>query len=157
MKAFCKKYLGEKRKKWLFAFIVLAVAFIWVHSLLPGDESAAESGWFTEHIINPILGIFGLSAPEGFVRTLAHVTEYTVFSMLMTGFFDGKIKSVPVCFFVAFIDETLQIFSGRGPMIADVWIDMIGVTLGFLLINIIKALKRRRASRPKRKKTGGSK
>jgi VanZ family protein len=33
---------------------------------------------------------------------------------------------------VAFIDETIQIFSGRGPAILDVWIDTLGfITLSF--------------------------
>ena len=38
--------------------------------------------------------------------------------------------------FIAFLDETVQIFSGRGPEISDVWIDIFGfltlfaITLG---------------------------
>ena len=34
---------------------------------------------------------------------------------------------------VAFLDETIQIFSGRGPEIRDVWID----TFGFISISLM--------------------
>ena len=157
MKEFFKSFLGEKRKKWLFALIMTAAALIWINSMLPVSESSAESGWFTEHIIDPILGIFGLSAKNGFVRKLAHVTEYAVLSLLMAGIFDGKLRSVRVCFFIAFIDETIQIFSKRGPKIQDVWIDMIGVAAGYLLIKLIEFLKRKRAKNALSDNTGGPK
>ena len=32
--------------------------------------------------------------------------------------------------FAAFLDETLQLFSGRGSMVADVWLDFAGVVCG---------------------------
>ena len=36
-------------------------------------------------------------------------------------------------FLVAFTDETIQILSGRGPQIQDVWIDSIGIAVGVIL------------------------
>lgn len=38
---------------------------------------------------------------------------------------------------VAFIDESIQLLSGRRAMIQDVWIDLTGVAAGFLLCRMI--------------------
>ncbi len=119
--------------------------FIWGQSLLSQDISAQESGWFTVHILNPILGLFGMTADRVIVRKLAHVAEYAVYAFLVTLFFEGKAKRVFLTgFLTAFSDETIQIFSKRGPMIADVWIDLIGVTIGFAAAWGAKALFRLR-------------
>lgn len=40
-------------------------------------------------------------------------------------------------FIAAFIDESIQLLSGRGAMIQDVWIDLTGVAAGFLLCRLI--------------------
>lgn len=40
------------------------------------------------------------------------------------------LTSVRFAFYIAFIDETIQIFSGRGPQIADVWLDVFGAFCG---------------------------
>jgi VanZ family protein len=37
----------------------------------------------------------------------------------------------------AFIDETLQIFSGRGPMVQDIWLDLAGSLFGAGIIRLI--------------------
>ena len=47
-------------QKLLLAAIIIAIAFIWGHSLVPMDMSALKSGWITEHIIAPILALFGV-------------------------------------------------------------------------------------------------
>lgn len=44
---------------------------------------------------------------------------------------------------IAFLDETIQIFSGRGPMIQDVWLDLSGAVCGALLILLICFLRRK--------------
>ena len=36
----------------------------------------------------------------------------------------------------AFLDETLQLFSGRGSMVADVWLDFAGVVFGVAVITL---------------------
>ena len=120
-----------KRKALLVALLAV-LAFIWIHSLIPGNISSEESNWVT-NALNPILEkILGITLSEGFVRKLAHVFEYTVYAVLLTIFWRGQFKTVALCgFFTAFIDETLQIFSGRGPMILDVWIDCLGIGIGF--------------------------
>lgn len=45
----------------------------------------------------------------------------------------GMARAVCACLlglFAAFLDETLQLFSGRGSMVADVWLDFAGVVCG---------------------------
>ena len=135
------------KRKIMFSAICLVLAFIWIHSMIPGDYSAAESGWFTEHIVQPILSLFGIGQVSGlFVRKLAHVTEFFILSTLVTIFMDGRLPiSFYACFTVAFLDESIQILSGRGAMIQDVWVDLIGVCIGLavgrLVLFVCKPLK----------------
>lgn len=42
------------------------------------------------------------------------------------------------CILTAFIDETIQIFSGRGASIKDVWIDTFGALAGILIVLLFK-------------------
>ena len=44
---------------------------------------------------------------------------------------------------VAFLDETIQIFSGRGPMIQDVWLDLAGALCAILLVLLIYVLRQK--------------
>ncbi len=121
----------------LIALTVAALLFIWGQSLLPRELSAEESGWFTTHIINPLLGLFGLSVKGALVRKLAHVTEYTILSILLTLLFRGSLRHVlTVGFSAAFLDESIQILSKRGAMIQDVWIDLIGILIGYGLATL---------------------
>ncbi len=47
-------------------------------------------------------------------------------------------------FFAGFLDETIQVFTGRGPQITDVWLDFAGLTCGALLAALIGLLVRER-------------
>ena len=137
---FTKRYV-------LIALTVAMLLFIWGQSLLPRELSAEESGWFTTHIINPLLGLFGLSVKGTLVRKLAHVTEYTILSILLTLLFRGSIRHVlPVGFSVAFLDESIQILSKRGAMIQDVWIDLLGVLIGYILTAVPMLLQKNHIS-----------
>ena len=121
------------KRKLIWVFLAAAVIAVWIHSVLPGAVSGQESGWFTEHIVNPVWRfLFGKPISEAIVRKLAHVLEYAVVGMLLGAAF----RRNPVCtfglgMFIAVIDETIQIFSGRGPMISDLWIDLGGVAIGY--------------------------
>lgn len=64
-------------QKLLLAAIIIAITFIWGHSLVPMDMSAQESGWITEHIIAPVLALFGVDeVSTHLVRKIAHVSEF---------------------------------------------------------------------------------
>ena len=119
----------------LLSLMVLTVGFIFTQSLLSretsGQESAAVSGWLSN--IFPTSTALGAFIFEN-IRKIAHFiefgilgTELTLYALIYS---KEKAKGVlfvsPISFVVAFLDETLQIFSGRGPSIADVWLDYFG-------------------------------
>ena len=127
----------------LFVLIVGTLAFIWGHSLMPRTTSAAESGWFVK-TFSDLWKRFSLSADmaDHLVRKAAHLTEY--FCLGFELFLYHSLKWMPrekrhrppltlaavQGIFVALIDETLQIFSIRGSMVSDVWLDFVGICFG---------------------------
>ena len=113
----------------------LMLAFIFGQSLLPPRVSAEESGWLTEKILDPLMQQFGFSPiTHHAVRKIAHVAEFAILSVLLVFCFRGQIiKAVGAGFTAAFLDESIQLLSGRDAMIADVWIDLIGIAAGLLL------------------------
>ena len=127
----------------LYVAMAATVIFIFVNSMLPPEISSEQSaavGGFISSIIpaDTALGSFLLDN----LRKIAHFTEYGLLGIeiaLYVTLFGGKSRvkkallSLPVPLFVGFTDETIQIFSGRGPEISDVWID-IG---GFIFFSLI--------------------
>lgn len=127
------------KRKILGILIILMLAFIWGHSLVPMDESAAESEWFRNTIVNPVLRFLGLGEMSSHaVRKAAHMTEFAVLAFLLFLFWEKRYMISLLCgFAVAAIDETIQVFSGRGASFADVLIDTAGVLLALLLCLIV--------------------
>lgn len=121
----------------------LMLVFIFGQSLLPQSVSAEESGWLTENVLNPVLDLLGIGPlTHHMVRKIAHITEFAILSMLLTLCFRGQIvKSAGVGFAAAFLDESIQLLSGRGASITDVWIDLIGVAIGSVLGLLIVQLR----------------
>lgn len=141
----------------LSVMIFLTLSFIFTQSLLPSEVSSSESNGVKGFLAT----IFPPDTPLGafisqYVRKIAHFVEFgllgaelTLYALL---FCKNKKISLPsaltLSFFAAFVDETLQIFSGRGPMISDVWIDFCGslcfsvaASLVYLLVKRIKLRK----------------
>ena len=99
------------------------VAFIWSRSVV-GLEESAEQGEAVESWVRVVLDFFKIDYTSfsltTVVRKSAHFIEYGVLGTLvgMYGFcyrkFDFYIAllSVRLCFYIALIDETIQIFSG---------------------------------------------
>ena len=165
-------------KKRTFAILLLAaVVFIWGHSLIPIADSSDESmsimrimQWVLDHLHIP------LTLTEHFVRKLAHFTEHAAAGAVLwlyfvpAGAFSGVLKSggteafhgiisiikkpLLIGFFIGFADETIQMFSGRGAAIADVWIDFAGVCAGSLLIHLLRILVNRVSLRRKQRAKG---
>ena len=124
----------------LTSIIALTVTSFFVHSLMPREVSSAESAGVASMLSN----IFSPDTPLGAfiinnVRKIAHFCEYGVLGLelalytvlLVKSKKRGAIYSFTFAHSVAFIDESLQIISGRGPMIADVWLDMLGFAVVF--------------------------
>lgn len=145
------------KKTWIVVLGVLLLLFIWSQSVAPVAQSAKESRWLTENIINPILHRVGLDVVEDrVVRKMAHVTEFFLLSVVVAQLWGGNVlRTVYTGFTVAFLDESIQLLSKRGALIADVWIDMIGVTLGTLvgclLWGLVQWRKRRKNERRSRR------
>ncbi len=126
----------EKRRHILPALIALLILlFIWGQSALPVKDSAAESGWLRETIVNPLLRLVGLGpVSDHLVRKAAHIGEFFLLSLFAAVFLGRKAPlALPLCFAAAFLDESIQLLSDRGAQVKDVWIDLIGVALGTAL------------------------
>ena len=137
----------------LTVLIILTLALIWGHSLLGREASSEESGFVME-LLEPVLEmVVGEgNVTEFLVRKLAHFTEFFVLGLELLTFFAYRKPLFPQAFllalthgfFAAFLDETIQIFSGRGPMIQDVWLDVSGFAVGaFLMLGIMVWTKHR--------------
>jgi len=119
--------------------------FIWAQSIVPQSLSRNESLWLTTHVINPILHLLGLTSVEDeAVRKAAHITEFVLLSVFMMQWWKGRLGPVfSGGLIVAFLDESIQLFSGRGAQIQDIWIDLIGVVVGMAVGGLIWAVRNR--------------
>ena len=131
----------------LLLLIAATVAFTWGNSLESRTESAQKSQKVLEVVsvvLEPILGEGKVTIP--LVRKLAHVTEFGVLGigLALLLVVRRQVKGHTVVFillaslFVAVVDETLQIFSRRGPLVSDIWIDMAGATVGIILVLCVR-------------------
>lgn len=98
--------------------------------MIPESKSAHESLWVSENIINPIFSWFGLTADKNIVRKIAHAVEFFILALIISLWWKKPIKSFYAGFTLAFLDESVQLITGRGALISDVWIDLIGVIIG---------------------------
>ena len=141
----------------LTVLIILTLALIWGHSLLGREASSEESGFVME-LLEPVLEmVVGEgNVTEFLVRKLAHFTEFFVLGLEVLTFFAYRkslfsqafLLALTHGFFAAFLDETIQIFSGRGPMIQDVWLDVSGFAVGASLMLGIMVWTKHRKNNP---------
>ena len=139
------------KKRIVIIFLIVLLLFIWGNSCLPQNASSRESGWVMA-LLRPIFeAVLGKDVvTEHFVRKLAHFTEYAALgcvSVLWLTLLPIKMVwcgaySAMGCLMVALLDETIQIFSGRGPMIQDVWLDFGGAVCGGGIVFLICYLAR---------------
>ncbi len=120
------------KKRWIFLALA-CVGFILIHSMIPESKSAHESLWFTSHVLNPLLSRFGIVADKDVIRKIAHTVEFFVLALILSLWWRKHVRSFYACFTLAFLDESLQVVTGRGALITDIWIDLIGVGIGTLV------------------------
>ena len=149
-----------KRKRLSVGSVILLIAalavlcFIWGNSMVPGAQSDAISIGFRNFLAAKLHGIDWIHVPRNAVmRKLAHVTEFTVFGVVLTALLKGIMKLscgwVPFAgMSAALADETIQLFTGsRTSSVKDVWIDMSGFCTGVIVVMLImliwRAVKRR--------------
>ncbi len=139
--------MKQKNKKaiTILSIIVLAtLAFIWIHSCMDREDSSMESG-FVYDLLCPFFELFmgKGNVTEHFIRKLAHFTEFFGLGLELMLFMRLEfLKVKPVLpvnawvfgTFCALIDETIQLFSGRGPAVQDVWLDSAGCLTGVLIM-----------------------
>ncbi|MBO5316012.1 MAG: VanZ family protein [Clostridia bacterium] len=131
----------------------VTILSFFIQSALPPAISSAES--------DTVSGFLGILIPEdtvigGFIhsniRKIGHFCEYGLLGIqlaLLTALSLTERKERLAFIFhifaliVALIDETVQIFSGRGPSVSDVWLDFLGFTVLFAFTYGIIFLKRR--------------
>ena len=107
--------------------------------------SDGESQWVTD-LLREIFHSDSIS--HAFVRKLAHFTEFFILGTELSGLLwlerRRSVQSYLNIWFAgelcALLDETVQIFSGRGPSVADVGLDTAGATCGIFLLLGIRVL-----------------
>ncbi len=139
----------------LIVLLVLTLSFIWGNSFL-GKEASSKESSMVMMILEPVLSVFvgKGNVTEHLVRKLAHFSEFFLlgaeYAALLVGIkrkrTDGFLLTLFFGLFTALVDETIQIFTGRGPQIQDVWLDFSGVVAGAVtvlaVLMIISARKR---------------
>lgn len=96
--------------------------------------------------LNPILKQLGLTAiDKDVVRKIAHVVEFFLLSILTSIFWKRKpIRNLYTGLIVALLDETIQVFTGQGALVTDIWIDMIGVGIGTVISCLVLSKEKRK-------------
>lgn len=120
------------KKRWLI-LIIICIGFILIQSAIPESKSADESQWFTEQVLNPLISRFGVTADKDVVRKIAHAFEFFVLTFIVSLCWKKPICSFYTGFSLAFLDESFQLITGRGALVTDIWIDLIGVGIGVVI------------------------
>lgn len=149
-----REFLNGSKMRLAF-FIALSVAvlltlcFIWGNSVLPKQESAEVSGSVYETAKPALDKTFGEGkVTHGIFRKMAHATEFMILSLELNLLFLTVKKvsllnpafALGVSAIVASIDETIQIFSNRGPAVKDVLIDCGGAAFPAAAFFIVYAV-----------------
>lgn len=117
--------------------------------MLPAQISAAISGWLRELIFGTGLGEAAKDTASFSLRKLAHFLEFASLGGLFTWLLAMLRKNhwyYPLIFgtLACLVDETIQGFvPGRAPMLFDVGVDVLGVSLGIAVVNVMIILRRR--------------
>ena len=126
----------------LLLVIVGTIAFIFGNSMLPPEKSTEQSEAVKDIIVEILPDDTAAeNFVEEYIRKIAHFTEYGLLgieiAIYLMVFTKRKAKVLALAIltplFVGFIDETIQRFTERGPSIDDVWIDIGGFVLFYLI------------------------
>ena len=93
-------------------------------------------------MVNPVLHNFGITADKDVIRKIAHVIEFCIASVFLMLILRKPLRSFYAGFTLAFLDESLQMITGRGALISDVWIDLIGVVIGIGIGSVLIRLRK---------------
>lgn len=136
----------------LVVLLALLLAFIWLHSMMPAEDSAEESqrvGQFLTPFLELLVGEGNVT--DHLVRKLAHFCEYSALGILAGALLLVKKESgifrwsyaLLCALAVAVIDESIQLLAdGRGAQVQDVLLDTAGSLTGLLVVWLIAVLVR---------------
>lgn len=136
----------------LVVLLALLLAFIWLHSMMPAEDSAEESqrvGQFLTPFLELLVGEGNVT--DHLVRKLAHFCEYGALGILAGALLLVKKESgifhwsyaLLCALAVAVIDESIQLLAdGRGAQVQDVLLDIAGSLTGLLAVWLIATLVR---------------
>lgn len=136
------KHISVGRK----VVLILAAAvivFIFAQSLLPAEASAQESSFILRLIqgLLPESVLRSKAQAHQLVRKLAHVTEFCAIGVVLTILFRRRLLlPAAIGLLIALLDETIQIFTGRGASVKDIWIDFSGVVLGICIVQLVSVI-----------------
>ena len=119
----------------LILSILLTLFFIFSNSMKSPDRSMEESNNATdkiEEVVSPETSIGAFLST--YLRKIAHFLEFALLGyevLLLVSFYFGLrpayfVSSLLFGVLTAVLDETVQITSGRGSSVIDVWIDVSG-------------------------------
>ncbi len=147
---------NTKLLKILYVTLTVSLVLVWGQSCISKTESRETSDIVVEWI-TPIDELDpGYSSETGWtyvelstlVRKLAHVAEYSVVGFqVMAILLLKKKKSIYMffnafflCMMIGFVDETIQLFSNRGSLVSDIWIDIAGSVLGMIMAYVLEII-----------------
>ena len=169
--------LKNKWQLVLLILIVMTVAFIFTQSIIPPETSSAESEVVSDVVTDVVVDIIGDDTPEKVekaeraskyidenMRKIAHVVEFAVLGaeVAVLGFLIEREKakssksisllsvaaaSLIFGLLIAFLDESIQILSGRGPLVSDIWIDLSGYTSLLVVTHLVILVIRKQKMR----------
>ena len=136
----------------LVVLLALLLAFIWLHSMMPAEDSAEESQRVGQ-LLTPFFELLGGegNVTDHLVRKLAHFCEYGALGILAGALLLVKKESgifrwsyaLLCALAVAVIDESIQLLAdGRGAQVQDVLLDTAGSLTGLLAVWLIAVLVR---------------
>ena len=138
--------MNEKKKYWTIILIVGMTVFIWSNSIVNRENSAQMSGG----VVAWLESLLHTEISELFIRKAAHFCEYAALGFLYGIQFRHGRKNGQWLYnytmaglATAVADESIQILSGRAPMVVDILLDLCGFAAGFWVLQMLAWIKQR--------------
>lgn len=131
----------------IIILVLFTLMFIWGNSVLPGTISTKASNLCKElfgDIIRTLQPYKSELAIDITIRKMAHFIEFMLLGIVVTLSLFSKLKKYMLFillggFGIAFTDEYIQTFTdGRVFMVKDIGIDMLGYSVGIILIVLVR-------------------
>lgn len=129
--------MKEKKKYVVPTVLLVTTLVIWGNSMMPPSQSSQMSGGLTLWLQE----VLHLPLSEHLIRKAGHFCEYALLGAEYALCLGKERRSGQRIFnclalglMTAVADESIQILSGRGPMVADILLDFSGFGCGFMVL-----------------------